>query len=179
MAPHLLPSRLARPSECRLSRSRRARATSVSPSRRSGAQALVEFALLVPGLLATFGMCVDVARIFGSAMELQSVTRDAAEAAATDARVTTLAEAGASVTGQVCAALSGTATCPAGVRVLAPASAGDFVAGPAIRPIYRVTVTAERDVQSLFLWPLIKSVTGSDQWTLRSSVTYEVWRGRL
>ena len=146
---------------------------------RSAGQAVVEFALLLPGLLAVVGMSLDVARVFGSWMELQSVTRDTAEWLASDSAIRTLAEAQTGATLRVCVSLTGTTTCSSDVALIAPTLSADFAAGTAIPPVYRVTVTVRRDVRSIFLWPIIRAATGSDAWRLVSSVTYEVWRGRM
>jgi Flp pilus assembly protein TadG len=61
-----------------------ASADSRKPARRRG-QSLVEFAILLPLLLAFLGLTIDFARVFQAWITLESATRDAAEAAATSA----------------------------------------------------------------------------------------------
>lgn len=146
--------------------------------RRSG-QSVVEFAIILPGLLAMVGMTVDVARVFQAWMAQQAITRDTAEFLATDFDTTTWSAARREAEARVCMALVGTTTCPSSVRVTQPAVAADVVKSSTTSPIWRVTVTTEWDIQSLFLWPVLEGFAGRDTWTLRCTSTYEIWRGRL
>ena len=52
---------------------------------RSRGQSVAEFALILPLMLAFLGLTIDFARVFQVWMTLESATRDAAEAAATNA----------------------------------------------------------------------------------------------
>jgi len=57
---------------------------SVAPSRGRG-QSLVEFAIVLPVMLAFLGLALDFSRVFQAWITLESATRDAAELVATDA----------------------------------------------------------------------------------------------
>jgi Flp pilus assembly protein TadG len=70
-----------------------AAATSASRRANSRGQSLVEFALVLPLMLAFLGLTLDFARVFQAWITLESATRDAAEAVATDPTVTTNAQA--------------------------------------------------------------------------------------
>ncbi len=52
---------------------------------RSRGQSVTEFALILPVMLAFLGLSIDFARVFNVWMTLESATRDAAEAAASQA----------------------------------------------------------------------------------------------
>ncbi len=53
--------------------------------RRMRGQSVAEFALILPLMLAFLGLSIDFARVFQAWLTLESATRDAAEAAATNA----------------------------------------------------------------------------------------------
>lgn len=151
---------------------------------RSRGQALAEFAIILPLMLAMFGTAIDVARVFQTWMRLQEVTRDTAELIASDtdfdpvnnANYVSLARTTAETL--VCNELGGCADAPPRTRVTdvqvfpAPNRVSD-------RPVWRSVVTAEADFKALFLYPFVRLVLNDNAWTLRSTVTYEVWRGRV
>ena len=135
-------------------------------------QSLVEFALVVPLLLAMVGVTLDFARIYQVWMRLQAVTRDTAEFLATDATFTNDVDAQGEAERRICTAMVGSDTCPPYVRPglvsLNPIAAGSDT--------WTATVPAEYDFQTWFLYPIVRGLTGADYWTIRTRVTYEVIR---
>lgn len=140
--------------------------------RRPAGQALIEFALVVPLMLALVGITLDFARIYQSWMRLQAVTRDTAELLATDRTYVNNTTAQAAANTRICTAMTGTGTCPASVRP-GTVTVAEIGSGSGL---WRATVPAEYDFQTFFLWPVIQGLTGADAWTVRTQVTYEVIR---
>ena len=60
---------------------------------KSRGQSVTEFAIILPLMLAFLGMGIDFARVFQAWITLESATRDAAEAVATDTTVTNSTQA--------------------------------------------------------------------------------------
>jgi len=77
-----------------------------------------------------------------------------------------------SIQAELTAAMAGSPTCPANVR---PGTVSLAMIGTGT-PLWSATVPAEYDFQTWFVWPLIKGLTGSDAWTVRTQVTYQVIR---
>jgi Flp pilus assembly protein TadG len=144
----------------------------VRAHRSARGQALAEFAIVVPLLLAFVGLTLDFARVYQVWMKLQAVTRDTAEYLATDPAITTIDQARTEATVRLCTAMAGTTTCPETVRLVALglATTGDP------RPIWRAEVGAEYDFQTQFLYPIIRGLTGADRWVLRTDMTFEILR---
>jgi Flp pilus assembly protein TadG len=149
-----------------------AAASQLHSARRMRGQSLVEFALVLPLMLALVGVTLDFARIYQVWMRLQAVTRDTAEFLATDETFTTPEAAQVEAEKRICTVMVGSDTCPANVRTgtvaLAPIALGSDT--------WSATVPAEYDFQTLFLYPLVRGLTGAEHWTIRTSVTYEVIR---
>ena len=146
----------------------------VSPSgrRRRAGQALTEFVIILPLLFAIVGVTLDFARVYQAWMRLQAVTRDTAELLATDVTFTDQPTAQAAAEVRICTAMAGTATCPSNVR---PGTV-TLTEVAVTTPTWSATVPAEYDFHTLFLWPVIRGLTGAEAWTLRTQVTFEVIR---
>jgi Flp pilus assembly protein TadG len=144
----------------------------MSRRRPRAGQALTEFAIILPLLLAIVGVTLDFARVYQAWMRLQAVTRDTAELIATDVTYTDQATAQAAAEARICTAMAGSATCPPNIRpgtvVLTEVATST--------PTWSATVPAEYDFQTLFLWPVIRGLTGAEAWTIRTQVTFEVIR---
>jgi Flp pilus assembly protein TadG len=147
-------------------------ATAPQRGRRMRGQSLVEFALVVPLMLALVGVTLDFARIYQVWMRLQAATRDTAEFLATDQTFLTQEAAQAEAERRICTVMVGSDTCPAHVRIgtvaLAPIALGSTT--------WTATVPAEYDFQTFFLYPLVRGLTGAEAWTIGTSVTYQVIR---
>jgi len=124
-------------------------------------------------MLALVGVTLDFARVYEAWMRLQAITRDTAELLATDAAYTDVATAQAAADLRICTTMVGSATCPSSVR---PGTVSLARVGLSTPPIWRAAVGAEYDFQTFFVWPVIQGLTGSDRWTITTSVTYEVIR---
>lgn len=154
-------------------------------ARRRG-QGLVEFALILPILLTMFGASIDMARVYGAWVTLESATRDAAEWVAGDITITTLAAAQTKAQQIVCTETSGLAgfVAPAGNPTACtspsvvvstwstnPAAPG----GTSLNPIGSTTVTVTFPFRTLFAYPLL---TKSGAWTIASTHSYSIAQGR-
>ena len=159
---------------------------STDPSHRAPrGQALAEFAMILPILLALVGAGVDFARGYAAQMTLQTAARNAAEATSYDTTVTTQALALTRARAVVCTeaqrlpgfvAGSGgnVATCtqPA-VSVTWTSSTTDPGANQRY-PLVTVTVTASLDFDTTVPWPLLPD--GS--WTLGTTESFSIIQGR-
>jgi Flp pilus assembly protein TadG len=146
-------------------------------------QALAEFALILPILLALVGAGIDFARAFQASITLQTATRSAAEAAATLAN--DQAEAESEAREIVCAAsqhLPGFVAGPGGSvpQCVAPDVDVTFnrsttAPGASVTyPIATADVSSALDFDLLIPWPLLPE--GS--WTLGATQSYDVIQGR-
>lgn len=173
MAPMRVDDRLAQPRAAGADRPSGVRQPAdAGRRRRLRGQSLVEFALVVPLMLAMVGVTLDFARIYQVWMRLQAVTRDTAEFLATDKTFVDETAAQAEAERRICTVMAGSETCPAHVRPgtvsLAPIALGSDT--------WTATVPAEYDFQTWFLYPVIRGLTGAEAWTIRTSVTYEIIR---
>jgi Flp pilus assembly protein TadG len=146
-------------------------------------QSLVELSLVLPILVGILGGSIDFARIYQASIILQSATRNAAEAAASEA--TTLAEAEAIAREIVCVEsqhLTGfvpgmggdVATCTApAVTVTFTSSESAPGAAPGY-PLASATVRVSLEFAMLVAWPLLPG--GS--WTLDPSQSYSIVQNR-
>jgi len=154
-----------------------------STARRRG-QSLVEFALILPILLTLTGAAIDVARVYGAWVNLESATRDAAEQVATDATVTSQSAALTRAKAILCPQLSGTpgfaapvgnptaCTSPALTVTWASSTAAP---GSAKFPLVTVTVSSTLPFRTLFAYPLF---TQGGAWTISSNQSYSILQGR-
>ena len=147
-------------------------------------QSVVEFALILPILLAFFGASVDVARIFQAWITLESATRDAAEMAASTSTTTGAALTAAKKT--VCTQTqglpgfqAGTGTPPANIEsctspavtVVSHACSTSAPGATVKNPIVSVTVQATLPFTTLFNYPLIVQ---DQTWNLGSTQSYSI-----
>lgn len=147
-------------------------------------QSLVEFALILPIMLTLTGVAIDVSRVFGVWVTLESATRDAAEQVASDVTVTTQSQATTRGKAIICSQLAGTAgfAAPPGAPTActSPAVTVTWVTsalapGTAKNPVVTVTVISSLEFRTLFPYPLF---TQSGAWTLSSTQKYEILQGR-
>jgi Flp pilus assembly protein TadG len=122
-------------------------------------------------MLGLVGVTLDFARVFQSWMKLQAVTRDTAEFLA----VTGAADPTAEARARICTAMTGSATCPVFGAAAAPSATYGTreVLGATL---HAATVTAQWPFETLFLYPVVGGLTGSDAWILTTQVTFEVIR---
>jgi Flp pilus assembly protein TadG len=147
-------------------------------------QSLVEFALVLPVLLAIVGATTDFARLYSGWIGIQSAVRNASEYLATDPNGdVTSANASTIATDNINAELTAlgtfttvsTLTC-AGPEVQAAYSSNEFATGASeSNPLGRATVTACLPFRPLFSYPFI---TQNGAWPVRVSATYEVLQNR-
>ena len=151
-------------------------------------QSLVEFALLLPLMLAFLGLTIDFARVFQAWITLESATRDAAEAAATTAG--TSSEALDLARRTVCLQaqhvpgfkLSSAPSpkdvegCLAPVVTIVSYDLSTTAAGASnAYPIGRVTVQTSLPFRTLFPYPYLTTEGG---WTISSQASFSVVQGR-
>lgn len=138
---------------------------------KSRGQALVEFALVLPVLLALLGASVDLARVYGAWVALEGATRNGALAAAHEVTVADARRAGvAAVCGETRSVPGYTGngtTCSNPAVAVTWRSTG--VPGGGAGRIHRSSVTASLTFRTLVPWPLVGSPI-----TVRSRATYEV-----
>ena len=151
-------------------------------------QSLVEFALLLPVMLAFLGLTIDFARVFQAWITLESATRDAAEAVATSS--TNSSDALDLARRTVCLQAQ---TVPGFELSVAPSPDDvEACAAPAVTilgfdrsttapgatdlyPIGSVTVEASLPFRTLFQYPFITEDGG---WTISTSASFSVVQGR-
>jgi len=147
-------------------------------------QSMVEFALILPLLLAFVGASVDMARVFQAWMTLEGATRDAAEMAASGTTNSSQAlDVAKKVVCQQTSELAGfqrsTLATPDDVnKCLSPtASITAFTCnkltggGTTRNPIVTVTVEATLPFKTLFSYPLL---TQNQAWNLTSTQSYSI-----
>jgi Flp pilus assembly protein TadG len=157
-------------------------------TRRSRGQSVAEFALLLPVMLAFLGLTIDFARVFQAWITMQSATRDAAEAAATNgsssANALTVAQKTVCLQSQNIPGFQrSTAASPADVEQCASpvvtvvsynlstteAGASDDY------PIGTVTVRSSLPFRPLFAYPFL---TQNGNWTVITDATFSVAQNR-
>jgi len=152
-------------------------------SRHPRGQALAELALVLPILMAMVGGAIDFARAYQASITLQSATRSAAEAAATES--TDVASAESAARALVCEAsqeLPGFVAGPGGSvpECVAPAVTVTFsrsttAPGASTKyPLASATVQSSLDFELLIPWPMLPNGT----WDLGSAQSYGVIQGR-
>jgi Flp pilus assembly protein TadG len=152
-------------------------------SRHPRGQALAELALVLPILMAMVGGAIDFARAYQASITLQSATRSAAEAAATES--TDVASAESAARALVCEASQELPGFVAGAggsitECVAPAVTVTFsrsttAPGASTRyPLASATVESSLDFELLIPWPMLPNGT----WDLGSAQSYGVIQGR-
>ncbi|MDF2748694.1 MAG: hypothetical protein K0S98_2981, partial [Propionibacteriaceae bacterium] len=151
-------------------------------------QSLVEFAIVLPLLLAIVGITIDFARVYQAAVALNSATRNASEYVATfcpdnaelDQRCLPSAEGVART--MICAetagmpgtAGSGPACTSPVVQIVALTTDASAPGGTAANPISSATVHASLDFRMLFNYPLL---THNGAWTIAATESFSVVQG--
>jgi Flp pilus assembly protein TadG len=149
----------------------------------SRGQALAEFALILPLLLAIVGGAIDFARVYHASITVQSAARNAAEAAATEA--TSQAEAAAiarqvlctetqKLPGFVPGAGGDIATCTSPAITVTFSSSESAPGAAPGYPVASATVAASLDFGMLFNWPLLPD----GDWTLDPSQSFSIVQNR-
>jgi Flp pilus assembly protein TadG len=152
---------------------------------------VTEFAIILPLMLAFLGMGIDFARVFQAWITLESATRDAAEAVATDPTVTTMTQALDLAKRTVCVQAQNipgftrsTLTSPNDVQLCAApqvtvtslAISTDPTVGASTRyPLGTASIQVSLPFRPLFAYPLI---TQDGTWTIVTSGTFSILRGR-
>jgi Flp pilus assembly protein TadG len=164
-------------------------ATRSSAARARGArgQSIVEFAILLPLLLAFVGLSIDFARVFQAWITIESATRDAAEAAAT-----TATDGGTALDLARRTVCLQSQTVPGFQRSTNP-SPGDVEAcewpnvtatfdlsttaiGASTRyPVGTASINATLEFRPLFNYPFI---TQDGTWTISTESTFSIAQGR-
>lgn len=152
--------------------------------RTSRGQAVVEFAIIVPVLLALVGATADFARIYSSWISVHSATRAAAEYLATNPdKDVTSANAGTIAAALINSEASGmgafssvtTLTC-AGPEVQVTYSSSATATGASSKyPLGRAVIGTCVPFHTLFNYPFI---TQGGAWVLSSTATFEVLQNR-
>lgn len=157
---------------------------------RSRGQSVTEFAIILPVMLAFLGLAIDFARVFQAWITLESATRDAAEAVATDTTVTTSTQALDLAKRTVCLQAQNVPgftrsglTSPDDVELCtAPTvSITTFTVSPTATgastkyPLGTAAVQVSLPFRPLFAYPLI---TQNGTWTIVTTGTFSILRGR-
>jgi Flp pilus assembly protein TadG len=160
-------------------------------------QSVVEFALLLPVLLALVGATVDFARLYQGWVNLESATRDAAQYLSTsntdslaadytvpnatadstnDAKAKYILDTavGTSFTRSTTATL-GTCASPTVTTITSAINTSPSAGGSPSNPVQNVEVLACVPFRTLFAYPWL---TTNGNWILRSDRTYTVIVGR-
>lgn len=146
-------------------------------------QAMAEFAIILPILLALVGGGIDFARAFEGAMTLQSAARNAAEAAAytstnqsqaeTNARAVMCAET-QRLPGFVAGSGGNVATCTNPVMTVTYTT-NPTAPGANVRyPLVTVSVTTSLAFDLIVPWPLLPN----GAWTLGTTQSFAIMQGR-
>lgn len=159
-----------------------------TPRRRHArGQSLVELVLVIPIMLTILGAAIDIARVYGAWVALDSATRDAAEQVATSEGTTSnYSTASTHAHTVVCSQMTNIAgfTAPAGTPTsctqpavtLTWSTPSETAPGAShLFPIGTATVTATLPFRTLFPYPFF---TQGSAWTLSSTQTYSVIQGR-
>ena len=151
--------------------------------RTSRGQALAEFAIILPVMLALVGGAIDFARVFQGSMTLQTAARNAAESAAFSsldlAQARTRARAVACTESQDLpgfqpGAGGNVATCVS-PSVTVTYSRSTTAPGANIKyPLVTATVTTALDFGLIVPWPMLPNGT----WELGTTQSFSVMQGR-
>jgi Flp pilus assembly protein TadG len=152
---------------------------------------VTEFAIILPLMLAFLGMGIDFARVFQAWITLESATRDAAEAAATDTTVTNSTQAldlakrticvqAQNVPGFTRSALTSPddvelCTAPTVSITSFTISTDPAVGASPTYPMGTAAVQVSLPFRPLFAYPLI---TQNGTWTIVTTGTFSILRGR-
>jgi hypothetical protein len=161
------------------------------PSRRAcraRGQSIAEFAILLPLLLAFVGLSIDFARVFQAWITLESATRDAAEAAATDsvdgANALVLARKTVCLQSQTIPGFQRSGAPSPGdvescvwpnVSVVSFDRSPDAVGGSTLYPIGTATIRSQLEFRPLFAYPFI---TQNGAWTISTQSSFSIAQGR-
>lgn len=154
-------------------------------SRRTRGQSLVEFALVVPVLMALVGATTDFARMYSGWIGLQSAVRNASEYLATNpnddvtsGNASTIAAANVNAELTTLGTFTSvtTLTCASPEIQASYSSSTDPARGASTKyPLGHAIVTACMPFRPLFSYPLI---TQNGVWPVTVSATYEVLQNR-
>jgi Flp pilus assembly protein TadG len=150
----------------------RERNTAARSRRRSAGQSLVEFALILPILLTMCGAAIDFGRVYAAYINVQSATRNAAEAVASDVTITDGGAAAASAQALVCTEI-GVSPCSGPkmpVVTVVSFSYDNSSTNPSV-----VTLKVVQPFDMLFPYPMMSP---PGHWNLTSTITFSVIRGR-
>lgn len=152
---------------------------------------MTEFAIILPLLLAFLGMGIDFARVFQAWITIESATRDAAEAVATDTTVTNSTQALDLAKRTICLQAQNvpgytrsTLTSPDDVELCtAPTvtvtsfsiSTSPTVGASSKYPLGTASIQVSLPFRPLFAYPLI---TQNGTWTIVTSGSFSILRGR-
>jgi Flp pilus assembly protein TadG len=157
---------------------------------KSRGQSVTEFAIILPVMLAFLGLAIDFARVFQAWITLESATRDAAEAVATDTTVTNSTQAldlakrticvqAQNVPGFTRSALTSpddVELCTAPSVTVTSFSVDPAASGASTKyPLGTATVQASLPFRPLLAYPFI---TENGSWTIVTSGTFQILRGR-
>jgi Flp pilus assembly protein TadG len=160
--------------------------SAVTSRRTIRGQSVVEFALLLPVLLAFLGATVDIARVFQTWITLNSAVRDAAEWAASASNAGNAASDARKVVCLQAQGLPGfargTGAAPVDVEqcswpnVATKWTSSTTAAGATVtHPIATATVNANFDFRPLLDYPLI---TNDGAWSLSVTQTFSITQNR-
>lgn len=151
---------------------------------RSAGQSVVEFALILPVMLAMLGAIVDFSQVYDNWITLQASGRDAAERAAATATTSAQAQAFAQDTvcsqsvrlraftappGNPAACMTPTVTVTAfSLSTTAPGASAKYPMGSA-------TVQVSYPFRPLFTYPFLGS---AGTWTITTRASFQVLQGR-
>jgi Flp pilus assembly protein TadG len=149
----------------------RERSTAVRSRRKGAGQSVVEFALILPIMLTLFGGAVDFARVYSAFINLQSATRNAAEAVARDTTITDTATAVAKAQALVCTEI-GVSPCTGPKMPVATVPSPPC--GSSAGTLCVVTLKVVQPFDMLFPYPFMSP---PGHWNLTSEITYSYIRG--
>lgn len=147
----------------------RERNTAVRNRRKSAGQSLAEFALILPLLLSMCGAALDFARVYAAYINVQSATRNAAEAVARDKTITDTATAEAKAQVLVCTQI-GVSPC-----TVPPPTVSSPPCGGSDGTLCVVTLKVVQPFDMLFPYPFMSP---PGHWDLTSEITFSYIRGR-
>lgn len=163
-------------------------------------QSVVEFAILLPVLLALVGVTIDFARLYQGWTNLESATRDAAQYLATsdldplandytdpsgtlaanaknDAKAKTVLDSaiGSAFTPSGASTLGDCGSTPKLTTIVSAPDTAPLHGGSTAYPLQKVEVLSCMPFRTLFAYPF---VTTNGYWTLQSDRTYTIIVGR-
>ena len=146
-------------------------------------QAMAEFAIILPILLALVGGGIDFARAFEGAITLQTAARNAAEAVAYNVTDPSLAEAHARavvcaetqrLAGFVAGSGGSVATCTNPVMAVTYTTDPTAPGANVRYPLVTVSVTTSLAFDLIVPWPLLPN----GAWTLGTTQSFAIMQGR-